>query len=294
MRANPTDRGPEWSTTRLVEGHRVGVTVAGAGAPLLLLHGIGRDRRDWSEVLPALADHWKVIALDLEGFGDSEPWGDRITLATMTRMVRRTLIALGVVVPVVVVASSMGGAVALRLHEEDPDGVSALVLTSSAGFAAGAALGLRMMAVRGIGPALLWFRPIAARVQVRMLFADKALATGRLIAEAVERIRRREHRRAYFQVVHDLGGLRGVRPEWRADVLGALAREGTPTLVLWGERDAVLPVRQLTAAAAALPHARTRVLEGVGHMSQIEDPVGFVREVSSFLHDEIGSARPRS
>jgi pimeloyl-ACP methyl ester carboxylesterase len=59
--------------------------------------------------------------------------------------------------------------------------------------------------------------------------------------------------------------------------------------VLWGERDAVLPVRQLEAAGAALPHARTRVLPGVGHMAQIEDPDGFLRELSAFLRDEVGS-----
>jgi pimeloyl-ACP methyl ester carboxylesterase len=283
MRANRWERGPEWRTTELVDAHRVGVTVAGSGAPLLLLHGIGRDRRDWSEVLSAFAERWKVIAVDLEGFGDSEAWSGRVTLATMTWMVRRTLVALGVSEPVAVVANSMGGAVALRLHADDPKAVSALVLASSAGFAADATVGLRLMAVRGIGPALLSFRSIAARMQVRILFADRAFATKRLVAEAVERIRRRASRRAYFQVVHDLGAWRGVRPEWRADVLRSLAEEATPTLVLWGERDAVLPVRQLAAAAAALPHASTRTLPDVGHLPQIEDPSGFVREVGEFL-----------
>lgn len=288
MHAIPTERGPEWRTTRIVDGHRVGVTVAGTGAPLVLLHGIGRDRRDWSEVLPALAARWRVLAIDLEGFGDSEAWSGRVTLATMTWMVRRTLLALGVTVPAVVVANSMGGAVALQLHADAPQSVAALVLASPAGFAAGAALGLRLMALHGIGPALLSFRSIAARVQVRILFADRRFATHRLVAEAAERIGSRDSRRAYFQVVHDLGRWRGVRPEWRRDVLRSLAESRTPTLVLWGERDAVLPVRQLDAAAAALPHARTRALAGVGHASQLEDPAGFVREVASFLDDEVG------
>jgi pimeloyl-ACP methyl ester carboxylesterase len=191
--------------------------------------------------------------------------------------------------PIVVVANSMGGAVALRLHADDPQAVSALVLASPAGFASGAALGLRLMAVPGVGPALLSFRSVAARMQVRSLFADPAFATERLVAEAVERIRLPQTRRTYFHVVHDLGRWRGVRPEWRAQVLAALAAAGTPTLVLWGERDAVLPVKQLTAAAEALPHARTRILEGIGHVPQLEDPAGFVREVASFLHDAVGS-----
>lgn len=286
MRAGPMERGPEWRTTELVDGHRVGVTISGTGAPLLLLHGVGRDRRDWSEVVPLLAADRRVIAIDLEGSGDSEAWSSRVTLGSMTAVVRRTLAALGVAGPVAVVANSMGGAVALRLHADAPRAVSALVLASSAGFASGGAFGLRLMAVRGIGPALLRFRAIAARTQVRILFADKAFATRLLVTEAVERLRRRDKRRAYFQVVHELGGLLGVRRRWRAEVLRPLAEARTPTLVLWGERDAVLSARQLQAAAVALPHARTRTLAGVGHAAQIEDPAGFVREVTAFLGDQ--------
>ena len=124
-------------------------------------------------------------------------------------------------------------------------------------------------------------------MQVRTLFADKAFATRRLVGEGIERLRLHSSRRTYFQVVHDLGRFRGVRPEWRARSLQALAAARTPTIVLWGERDAVLPVRQLTAARAALPRARTRVLPGVGHMAQIEDPEGFLREVRAFLRDEV-------
>ena len=287
MRAALPDRSPEWRTTRLVDGHRVGVTVVGTGAPLVLLHGVGRDRLDWSEVVPALATGRRVIAIDLEGCGDSEVWSDRVTLRSMTEMVRRTLAALGVDGPVVAVANSMGGAVAMRLHADDPDALSGLVLASSAGFAAGATLGLRLMAVPGVGPVLLRFRPIAARLQVRILFADKAFATRRLVEEAAERIRRRDTRRAYFQIVRELGGWLGVRRGWREEALRPLAEARTPTLVLWGERDAVLPVRQVRAAAAALPHARIRTLPGVGHAAQLEDPGGFVREVEAFLRDDL-------
>ncbi|WP_147392100.1 alpha/beta fold hydrolase [Amnibacterium setariae] len=286
MRAAMSERGPEWRATRLVDGHRVGVTVAGNGDPLLLLHGVGRDRRDWSEVVPALAADRRVIAIDLEGCGDSEAWSERVTLRSMTEVVRRTLAALGVREPVVAVANSMGGAVALRLHADDPAAVSALVLSSSPGFASGGTIGLRLMAVHGVGPALLAFRRVAARIQTRMLFADKAFATRRLIAEGLERVSRRDKRRAYFQVVHELGGWLGVRRRWRAEALRPLVERRTPTLVLWGERDAVLPVKQLRAAAAALPHARTRTLPGVGHAAQIEDPAGFVREVESFLREQ--------
>ena len=87
-------------------------------------------------------------------------------------MVRHTLTALGETRPVVVVGNSMGGAVALRLHADDPAAVAALVLASPAGFGAEATAGLRLMAVPALGPALLTIRRPAARIQTRSLFGE--------------------------------------------------------------------------------------------------------------------------
>ena len=289
MRARSIERDEMWRSVQQIGGHRVGVTTVGEGQPLVLLHGIGRDRRDWSEVLPALARRWRVYALDIEGFGESAAWGERVTLRSMAAMVRRTLVELGETRPVVAIGNSMGGAVALQLHADDPRGVAALVLAAPAGFGAEAATGLRLMTLPAVGPALLALAGPAARVQVRSMFTDSSLATRELAAESAERLRRPEARRRYLEVVHDLGAWRGMRPEWRAEVLRALAAAGTPALVLWGERDAVLPHAHLAAAAAAVPHATTRSLSGIGHAPQLEDPPGFVAEVSAFLDDRLGA-----
>ena len=282
------ERDPSWRSVQQIDGHQVGVTVAGDGDPLVLLHGIGRDRLDWSAVLADLAERWRVYALDIEGFGASAAWGERVTLRSMARMVRATLDGLGEMRPVVAVGNSMGGAVALQLHADDPAGIAALVLASPAGFGADANTGLRLMTVPALGPALLALHGPMSRLQVRSMFTDPSLATRALAAETAERLRRPEARRRYLEVVHDLGAWQGVRPEWRAEVLRELAKAGTPTLVLWGERDAVLPHAHLAAAAEALPHATTKSLPGIGHTPQLEDPSGFVAEVAAFL-DELSA-----
>jgi pimeloyl-ACP methyl ester carboxylesterase len=267
-----------------VEGHPVGLTVQGSGDPVVLLHGIGRDRTDWFKVAPGLAERHTVYAIDIEAFGESAAWGERITLGSMAHMVRRTLEVVGEHRPVVLVGNSMGGAVALRMHADDPGAVRALVLVSPAGFGADAALGLRLMTVPVLGEVLQRGHMIAATMQVRALFADAALATRELAEASARRMRRPGARRHYLQVIRDLGAWSGVRPEWRQEVLQALAAAGTPTLVLWGDRDVVLPHRHLDAVSATLPHAVPVSLPGLGHAPQLEDPDGFLALVGAFLN----------
>lgn len=274
---NRTEAGLE------VEGHPVGLTVTGSGDPIVLLHGIGRDRTDWFRVVPALGEHHTVYAIDIEAFGESEAWGERVTLASMAHMVRRTLAAVGEQRPVVLMGNSMGGAVALRMHADDPSAIRALVLVSPAGFGDDAATGLRLMTLPVVGEVLQRFNCVAATLQVRALFADASLATRQLAQASARRMRKPGARRHYLQVIRDLGAWSGVKPEWRREVLASLAEAGTPTIVLWGDRDVVLPYRHLDSVSVSVPHAVPVTLPGLGHAPQLEDPDRFLELVDAFL-----------
>jgi pimeloyl-ACP methyl ester carboxylesterase len=273
-----------------VEGHRVGLEISGTGDPVVLLHGIGRVRTAWFRVAPGLAEQHTVYAIDIEGFGESDAWGERITLASMAHMVRQSLRAVGERRPVVLIGNSMGGAVALRMHADDPTAVRALVLVSPAGFGPDAAMGLRLMTLPVVGEVLQRFHTITATLEVRALFADAALATRELAAASARRMRRPGARRHYLQVIRDLGAWSGVRPEWRREVLAALAAAGTPTLVLWGDKDVVLPHRHLASVPEAVPQAVGVSLDGIGHAPQLEDPDRFLGLVTDFL-DGLGAGR---
>ncbi len=266
-----------------VEGHRVGITTTGDGPPVVLLHGIGRDRGDWRRVAPILAERFTVHALDIEGFGESEPWGESVTLASMSRVVRATLAAVGEHRPVRIVGNSMGGAVALRVAADDPSVVERLVLISPAGFGREAMLGLRLLTVPVLGPALLALDASPVSLGLRALLVDHEQTARELAAANALRLRRREMRRQYLQVVHDLGAWGGIREDWRREVLEALAGTGLPTLVLWGDRDTVLPYAHLDAVQEAVPHAETVPLPGLGHMPQLEQPERIARLLTDFL-----------
>jgi pimeloyl-ACP methyl ester carboxylesterase len=107
-------------------------TRSGAGAPLVLLHGIGSSRRAWDPVVPALAGHFDVIAIDLPGFGDSGPLPARAEAgpAALAAVVAGFLDDLGITAPHVA-GNSLGGWVALELAGIRP--VASLTLLSPAG-----------------------------------------------------------------------------------------------------------------------------------------------------------------
>lgn len=266
-----------------VDGHRVGVTVSGDGPPLVLLHGIGRDRDDWSRLQPLLAERWTTYAVDVEGFGDSEPWGRKVTLASMAAVVRRTLAALGETRPLHVVGNSMGGAVALRMAADDPAAIAALVLISPAGFGRDAVFGLRLLTVPGLGRALLALESTAPSLLLKRTVLDKDPRRRELAVAAGRRLRQPGVKQAYLQVVHDLGSWGGIHEAWRRELLAALAASRVPTLVLWGERDSVLPFAHLASVVDSVPHAVAEPLPGFGHMPQLEDPQLVATRIEAFL-----------
>jgi pimeloyl-ACP methyl ester carboxylesterase len=111
---------------------RLAFTRAGSGSPLVLLHGIGLSRRTWDPIVPALAEHFDVLAIDLAGFGESEPLPPQVepTPAALAASVADFLDDLGIGVPHIV-GNSLGGWVALEFAHLRP--TASLTLLSPAG-----------------------------------------------------------------------------------------------------------------------------------------------------------------
>jgi pimeloyl-ACP methyl ester carboxylesterase len=206
----------------------------------------------------------------------------RTTLAGLAGALPAFLEALGVRAPVHVIGNSLGGAVAMRLAADRPDLVHTLVLANSAGFGREVTIGLRVLAIRPISRRLLRpSRRVAARA-VRNLFGVDLVTEDRVeLAYAVASQPQRAD--TMLEIADELGTFRGIRPQWRQELLEAVARHRIPTLALWGERDTVLPAAHLRAVVALLPHAETHLLADAGHMPQIERPDEFAPLVTAFL-----------
>lgn len=262
-----------------VRGARIRYQESGdrSAPPVVLLHGIGRSLEDWSAQHPLLAGDHRVLAIDMPGFGLSGRMPESATLAGLSDGVWATLDALGETRPAHLMGNSLGGAVAMQMLVDDPGRVSTLTLVSSAGFGKEVTFALRMLAVPGVGRPLLARmadRRVAPRVE-RNLFAEKAMVTPERVAMAINVARQPDFAAVYLEIARALGGFRGIAPRWRTELLSRVGRIEKPTLLVWGERDRILPVAHLAAARAALPRAQWHLFPAIGHMPQIECPAEF-------------------
>jgi cation diffusion facilitator CzcD-associated flavoprotein CzcO/pimeloyl-ACP methyl ester carboxylesterase len=266
-----------------VGGARLRYRRTGSGDPVLLLHGIGQSLEDWNEQHDRLAARHSVISVDLPGFAYSNRISGPATLAKLAGALPAFLDAVGVHEPLPVIGNSLGGAVAMKLAADHPRRVSALVLANSAGFGKEVALVLRLLTVRPLAALLMRPAAAASRRTVESIFYDKGLVTDARVGHAFALSQRATHRKTLLDVARDLGTVSGVRAEWRAALLGALAKSDIPALVVWGSHDHILPHSHLAAATAALPHAESYVFAKTGHMPQIERPDEFAEVVEEFL-----------
>jgi pimeloyl-ACP methyl ester carboxylesterase len=269
-----------------VRGSRVRYHESGPAAapPVLLLHGIGRSLEDWAPQHDRLSAAHRVISLDMPGFGLSQRLPRPTTLEVLAEGVWAALDALGETRPVHLMGNSLGGAVAMRMLADDPARVSTLTLAASAGFGKEVTVALRLLAVPGLGrPMLSRLDHRAARRIERSLVADAALVTPERIALALRIARQPDFAAVYLETARALGGLRGVAPRWRTDLLTRVAPHPRPTMIVWGERDLILPAAHLAAARIALPHARCHLFAGTGHLPQLERPDEFADLVRPLL-----------
>jgi pimeloyl-ACP methyl ester carboxylesterase len=279
-------------TTTTVNERRTRLRVAGdpAQPPILLLHGLGRSLEDWEPQYCRLTEY-RTIAIDMPGFGFSARRPGPISLRVLAQAVADTLDTLGETRPLHVIGNSLGGAVALQMLTLQPQRVATLVLVDSAGFGSEMHPLLRLLATPIIGGlAARHSTRASALMTERLIFADSSLATRERIDHAMEIARQP----GTGTVVHELSCVlstsRGARPEWRNSLLAEASYHPRPTLIVWGDRDRLLPPTLFEAARKILPHAQHHLFSGVGHMPQIEAPDEFAELIRGFIQS---SAEPR-
>jgi pimeloyl-ACP methyl ester carboxylesterase len=271
--------------TRLVHGYRRAYRIAGEGPPLLLIHGIGDSSRTWEQIIPLLAREHLVLAPDLLGHGASDKPRADYSVAAYANGMRDLLAVLGIE-KVTLVGHSLGGGVAMQFAYQFPDKTERLVLVSTGGAGHGVSPVLRAATLPGahLGLSMLRlpFAGVAARVAVDVL---RRLDTGLGLDAAdlrriVEALPDHTARSAFIRT------LRSV-VDWRGQVVTMLDRSylarGMPTMLMWGERDSVLPVAHAHRAHAAMPGSRLEIFPDEGHFPFRTDPARFVGLLEDFL-----------
>jgi pimeloyl-ACP methyl ester carboxylesterase len=257
---------------------------AGEGPPLVLLHGDGETPASWQWVFPALARDHQVIAPSLPGHTDKDEPKEDYTVAFMTEFMGSYLDVLGLD-RCVIVGSSLGGLVAIRLALAQPDRFPALILVDSSGLGREIHPLIALMSLPGIGELALAiarspFGPgQRAIARLTQMFARFDRAPASWLAEQ----RRVATVSGFLEA--SLAAIRaGVRPWGQvAVVLDELHRLTMPTLVIWGVNDIVVPVLHSRRAVTRLPNAELVPIPQCGHLPHVERPMEFTDAVVPFL-----------
>ena len=270
-----------------VEGLPTRYLTAGEGPPLLLLHGVGDNAFDWQWVMPALAHTYQVYALDLPGSGGSAKPLPDYSPAFFARFATAFLDALGVE-RAAVVGNSLGGLAALRFALSEPERAAALGLVASAGLGRSVNPALRSLALPGCGGlAVAWgkTRPGAAqRVLGRsaLVFSRPWRAPRGWFKEQYRLARLPGFLEAQLATARSQVGLKGQREV----LLDRLPELEAPTLVVWGERDRVLPPSQARESMARLRNGTLELVPDCGHLPQVEQPERFASGLARFLDEK--------
>lgn len=256
---------------------------------MVLVHGIASRGQSWARVLAELAaagTRYRVLAPDLLGHGESVTAHGDYSPGGFATVLRDLLAALGHH-RASVVGHSFGGGVALQFAYQFPDWTDRLVLVSSGGFGTEVSPLLRAATAPGaewLLPALTHPRLVAGAAAA--CWAGQALGLiGPTVAwqqavQAWTSLARSDHRRAFVHTVRSVLDADGQRIS-SDDKLYLVA--GIPTLIVWGGRDAMIPVAHAHHAAALLPDSTLEIFESAGHFPHDEQPHRFTELLTSFL-----------
>jgi pimeloyl-ACP methyl ester carboxylesterase len=275
-----------------LHGHRVTYRTAGRGPVLLLLHGITNTSQTWEHVAPLLSERFTLIAPDLLGHGESAtPRGD-YSLGAHASGVRDLLTALGHE-RVTVIGHSLGGGIAMQFAYQFPERCERLVLVSSGGLGREVHLLLRAAALPGadyVLPVITSSQLLRLGRGVGGLLRRARLAPDgdlELLARGFASLDNAGSRQAFLHTVRAVIDPSGQRVSAHDRLaLAALI----PSLIVWGERDSVIPVAHGAAAHEAMPGSRFEVFAGAGHMPHDADPERFAAILADFC-DRTDAAR---
>lgn len=245
----------------LADGQHWVYLEGGRGDPLLLLHGFGADKDNFTRVARFLTPHYRVIVPDLIGFGESaHPANADYAPSAQAERVRALVQALGITT-VHIGGSSMGGQIAMTYAASHPTEVKSLWLIDPAGVWSAPESELqRMMRESGRNPLMARSDDEFAAVVSFVMTDPPFMPRPMLNVMAHERMRNIDLETRIFKQV-------------RSDSIETrIAGLNTRTLIVWGEKDRAINVATADILHKLLPNSQVITLPGIGHLPMLEQP----------------------
>jgi pimeloyl-ACP methyl ester carboxylesterase len=255
----------------------------GKGPPLLLIHGFGASTYTWRHVAPELAKNYRVIAVDLKGFGQSDkPFDGRYSVYDQAELLAQ-LIEDKDLRDLTLVGHSFGGGVALLLALEANqrlDGrITRLVLLDSIAYPQNIPVFFRLLDVPLVSQLGVRMVPpsVQTRVALQIAYFDDSKIDPHEIELYAAPLKTAAGKHA---IIHSA---RQIVPE---DIDALSERYKTielPTLILWCDHDRIVPLEVGIKLRRTLPNSTLRLIEDCGHMPQEEQPASTLALIKGFI-----------
>ena len=269
-----------------INGHRVAFRLTGQGNTLLMIHGMATDSRTWNEPTKRLAESYRVLAPDLPGHGGSEkPRGD-YSLGAHACFLRDLLRALGIP-RATVVGHSLGGGIAMQFAYQHPEYCDRMVLVASGGLGPDVSTVLRLLSLPGAEAVLPILVPqfvMARGNTIGKWLWDLGIRSPRLaeLWQAYASLADTEKRKAFIRELRSVVDHKGQIVSAGNDRLRLATR---PVLIIWGDRDPIIPVAHGLSAHEMIRASRLEIFKGAQHFPHSEQPDRFAKAVGDFMMD---------
>jgi pimeloyl-ACP methyl ester carboxylesterase len=257
-------------------------TDTGDEEPVVLVHGLGGQWQNWLENIPRLALDRRVVAMDLPGFGlTPEPSdGEKMTIPRYGEYVNELCDKLGLG-QIELVGNSMGGYIAAEVAIQFPERVERLALVSAAGISSAETLEAPILTFGRVATAIATntasrFRQLAARPVTRHCSLALVARHPRLLKPDLVY-------EGFMKGAGKPGFDEALRASLDYDFRERLPEVKVPTLIVWGEKDSIIPVRDADEFERLIEDSRKVVMRDTGHIPMAERPDAFNRVVTEFL-----------
>lgn len=260
----------------------VHIEQAGRGEPVILIHGFGASTYAWRKVLPTLAESFRVVAVDLNGFGYTQRprTPESYTREGQGKLVLDVMDALGIE-RAHFAGHSYGGGITLWIASRYPERVRSMVLVDSSAPTYANDRRSRIAALKPVTSLFvrtLVLRPSSVRKSLLRSFYDDSRVTPELVQAYWERLPIEGVTDAYYGLTAPL------RSPASAGTV-ELETIDVPALVVWGENDVVISAAAGKRAADRMPRARFVAIPRTGHIPMEESPEELLRLMVPFLKD---------
>ena len=254
-----------------IDGHKIRYLESGnSKKTLVLIHGLGASAERWDQVIPLFSDEYRVVVPDLIGFGYSDKPLVDYTPEFFSNFLDKFMVESDIKRPHLI-GSSLGGQVTAEYASSHSDNLEKLILVSPAGMMKQSTPALEAYIMAALYP-----NEQSAKNAFELMEGSGKEVPLEIVNGFIERMRLPNAKLAFMSTVLGLKNSGLITPK--------LESISTPTLIVWGSKDPVIPIHHADGFVSAIQDCRFYRMDGCGHTPYVQDPHTFTSKVLEFLN----------